>query len=140
MDPIFVFWFRFLRYAKINAPAEKQKPVGQVGTVIWASERKLHTFKCISKIIFLLKSSLCYHTKAKATYFFVVPAVGRITLGRSVGKIIIIIINLRVRNDTSKNKNIDHGVKETCAIMSKQATYEIDHICLLRDSTISRLH
>ena len=125
------------RYAKIKAPAEKQKPVGQVRTVIWASERKLHTFKCTSKIIFLLKRSLSYHTKANATKFFVVQAVGRITSGRSVGKI---IINLRVRNDASKNKNIDHGVKETCAIMSKQVAYEIDHICLLRDSAISRLH
>ena len=32
---------------------------------------------------------------------------------------------------TSKNKNINHGVKETCAIMSTQLTCEIDHISLL---------
>ena len=38
---------------------------------------------------------------------------------------------------TSKNKNIDHGAKETCAIMSTQVTYENDHISLLQDSTIS---
>ena len=42
-----------------------------------------------------------------------------------------------LRADTSKNKNIDHGVKETCAIMSIQTTYEIDHISHLKDSTIS---
>ena len=35
----------------------------------------------------------------------------------------------------SENKNIDHGVKETCAMATK-VTYEIDHNCLLRDSTI----
>ena len=35
----------------------------------------------------------------------------------------------------SKNKNIDHGAKETCAMATK-VTYEIDHICLLRDSKI----
>ena len=44
---------------------------------------------------------------------------------------------LSFRVDTSKNKNIDHGVKETFAIMSTQVTYEIDHVVLLRDSTIS---
>ena len=44
---------------------------------------------------------------------------------------------LSLRADTSKNKNIDHGVKETCAIMSIQTIYEIDHISLLKDSTIS---
>ena len=38
---------------------------------------------------------------------------------------------------TSKNKNTDNGVKETSAIMSTQVTYEIDHIPLLQDSTIS---
>ena len=38
---------------------------------------------------------------------------------------------------TSKNKIIDHRVKETCAIMLTQATYETDHIALLRHSTIS---
>ena len=47
----------------------------------------------------------------------------------------MIILSFRVR--TSKNKNIDHGVKETCAIMSTQVTYEIDHVSLLHDSTIS---
>ena len=56
-------------------------------------------------------------------------AVGRVISDRSVGKIKIIILSLRV--GTSKNKNIDHGVKETCAIMSTQVTYEIDHISLL---------
>ena len=48
---------------------------------------------------------------------------------------IIIIQNSRV--DTSKNKSIDLGVKETCAIMSTQVTYEMNHISLLQDSTIS---
>ena len=37
----------------------------------------------------------------------------------------------------SKNKNIDLEVNETCAIMSVQVTYEMDHMPLLRDSTIS---
>ena len=32
---------------------------------------------------------------------------------------------------------IDHGVKETYAIMSTEVTYETDHISLLCDSTIS---
>ena len=47
---------------------------------------------------------------------------------------IIIILSFRV--GTSENKHIDHGVKETCAIMSTQVTYEIDYISLLWDSTI----
>ena len=54
----------------------------------------------------------------------------------SVGKIIIIILSFRV--SISKNENIDHGVEETCAIMSTKIAKEIDHISLLRDSTISR--
>ena len=41
-----------------------------------------------------------------------------------VSKIIIIILSSRA--GTSKNKSIDNGVKETCAIMSTQFTYEID--------------
>ena len=49
--------------------------------------------------------------KVKATSFFVVQAVGRIISGRSVGKIIIIILSLRV----GKSKNINHRGKETCA-------------------------
>ena len=53
----------------------------------------------------------------------------------SVGK--IIVINLSFWVDTSKNGNIDHRVKETCAIISTQVTYEIDHISLFQDSTIS---
>ena len=47
---------------------------------------------------------------------FVVRAVGKIISGRSVAKIIIIILSFGVV--TSKNKNIDHRVKETCAITS----------------------
>ena len=47
----------------------------------------------------------------------------------------MLILSFKV--GTAKNKNIDHGVKETCAIMSTKVTYEIDHIYLLRDSTIS---
>ena len=62
-------------------------------------------------------------------------AVRRIIWVQSVGKIIIIILCFWV--GTSKNKNIDHGAKETCAIMSTQVTYENDHISLLQDSTIS---
>ena len=58
------------------------------------------------------------------------------SVGRSVGKIRILILSFKV--GISKNKNINHGVTETCAIMSIKVTYEIDHICLLRDSTISR--
>ena len=61
-------------------------------------------------------------SKAKATSFFVVRAVGKIISGRLVGKMmmmmmmmmmmIIIIISLSVGK--SKNKNIDHRGKETC--------------------------
>ena len=50
--------------------------------------------------------------------------------GRSVSKIII-ILSLRV--GISKNKNIDHQVKETCA----QVTYETNHISVLCHSTMS---
>ena len=61
----------------------------------------------------------------------------RIISGRSVGKIIIIIIILSFRVGISKNKNIDHRSKETCTIMSTQVTYEKDQIPLLRDSAMS---
>ena len=49
--------------------------------------------------------------------------------GWSVCKIIMIILSFQV--GTSKNKNIDHRVKKTCAIMSTQVRYETDHISLL---------
>ena len=48
--------------------------------------------------------------------------------GRSVGKIVI-IISFRV--GISKNKNIDHRVKEAHTIMSTKVTCETDHISLL---------
>ena len=69
---------------------------------------------------------------------FVVRAVGGIISGRSVGKIIIIILSFGV--GISKNKNIDHGGKETCAIMSIQVTYVITwlHNANKRYSEISR--
>ena len=51
-------------------------------------------------------------------------------VGRSVGKIII-IITLSFRVGTSENKNIDHRVKESYAIMSTQITCETDHFSLL---------
>ena len=35
---------------------------------------------------------------------------------------------LSFRVGTSKNKKTDHRGKETCAILSTQVTYEIDHI------------
>ena len=44
--------------------------------------------------------------------------------------------NLSFRVGISKNKNIDHRVKEICAIVSTQFTYETNHISLLRDSTM----
>ena len=66
---------------------------------------------------------------------FVLQAVGRIISGRLVGKTIIIILSFKV--GTSKNKNIDHEVQDTCAIISTQVTYETDHISLLCDSTKS---
>ena len=44
---------------------------------------------------------------------------------------------LSFRVGTSKSKNTYHGLKETCATMSTQATYGTDHISLLRDSTMS---
>ena len=52
-----------------------------------------------------------------------------------VGKILILILSFRVC--ISKNKNSDHYVKGTCAIMSIQITYETNHISLLCDSTMS---
>ena len=55
-------------------------------------------------------------------------------LGWSFGKILIIILSLRV--GTSKNKNTEHCVKETCAIMSMQVIYETNHTSLLGDSTM----
>ena len=45
-----------------------------------------------------------------------------------IGKIITLSLSLRV--DASKNKNIDHRGKETCA-------YKSNHFSLLRDSTMS---
>ena len=54
----------------------------------------------------------------------------------SVGRSVMIII-LSFRVGTSKNKNIDHGVEETCAIRSTRVRYEIDHSSVLGDSTIS---
>ena len=56
-------------------------------------------------------------------------------VGWSVQKIIIIIIILSFRVGISKN--IDHQVKETCAIVLTQVTYETDHISLICDSTVS---
>ena len=44
----------------------------------------------------------------------------------------MIIIILSFTFGTSKNKNIDHRVKETCAIISTQVTYETDLISLHR--------
>ena len=55
--------------------------------------------------------------------------------GQSVGKILIIILSFRF--STSKNKNTDHRVKETCATVSIKVTYETDRMLLLRDSTMS---
>ena len=69
-----------------------------------------------------------FSTKVTATCFFVVRAVRRIISGWSVGKIII-ILNFRV--GISNNENIGHHVKETCATMSTQVTYEIYHVSLL---------
>ena len=64
--------------------------------------------------------------------------VGRINF-RQLAKRIIIILSFRV--SISKNKNIFHWHKETCAILSKQLTYETKHISLLRSSTMSsKLH
>ena len=56
-------------------------------------------------------------------------------MGWSVSKIIIIILSFRV--GSSKIKNIDHGVTETFAIVPSQVTYEIDHVSLPQESTIS---
>ena len=66
---------------------------------------------------------------------FIVRSVGRTFSGRLVGKIIVIILSFRV--GTSKNKNIDYQLKETCVIMSTQVTYETDLNSLLCDSTMS---
>ena len=53
---------------------------------------------------------------------------------RSVGRQNINNHILNFMVGTSKNKNIDHRVKETCVIMSIQVIYET--IFLLRDSTM----
>ena len=45
--------------------------------------------------------------------------------GWLVRKIAIIILTFQV--GTSKNKNIDHQVKERFTIISTQVTYETDH-------------
>ena len=64
------------------------------------------------------------------TTLFLVQAVRRIMRSQSVGKIIIIILSFQV--GTSTNKNIDHRIKETCAIiMSTLVTCKTDHISLL---------
>ena len=55
-------------------------------------------------------------------------------VGRSA-KIIIIVLSFSV--GTSKNKNIDHRVKGTSAIMLTQVTYETDPILLFCDLTMS---
>ena len=55
------------------------------------------------------------------------------SVGRSVGKMII----LSFRVGKPKNKNFDHRVKETCAIMSTQVAHETKRISLRRDSTTS---
>ena len=39
-------------------------------------------------------------------------------------------------NTKFQGQHIDHGVKETCVIMSTKVTYEIDHISLLRFNSI----
>ena len=81
------------------------------------NSNKTYLFTCFCSVITY---------KAKASSFFVVRAVGRIISGRSVGKILIIILSFKV--GTSKTKDTDHRVKETCATMSIQVTYETDHI------------
>ena len=50
-------------------------------------------------------------SKVSLGKFFVVQAVERIILGQSFGKTMIIFVSLGI--STSKNKNIDHQVKET---------------------------
>ena len=62
----------------------------------------------------------------KATQFFVAQAVRKTISGRSISKIIILIL----RVGTSRNKNIDNRGKKSC-------TYEIDQISLLHDATMS---
>ena len=62
--------------------------------------------------------------KVKVTILFVVQAVRKITLGQSVGKIIIIILSFWV--GTSKNKNIDHRVKETSVFELKRHLFTCD--------------
>ena len=50
----------------------------------------------------------------------------------SVGEILIRMLSFRV--STSKSKNTDHPVKETCATMSIHVTYGTNQMSLLRDS------
>ena len=79
----------------------------------------------------MLFSALCKYIVFTWRIFipFFVRAVEKIISGLSVGKIIIIII-LSLRVGTSKNNNIDHQGKETCA-------YKNDHISLPLDSLMS---
>ena len=58
--------------------------------------------------------------RQRQRFFFFVQAVGRIILGWSVGKIIII---LSFRVCTFKN-NIDHQGKETCPILGLPIHYK----------------
>ena len=64
---------------------------------------------------FLLTAALYTMFSLRRRQLNFVKAVERIISGRSVGKIIIILI---FSFDTSKNKNIDHRVKETLPILS----------------------
>ena len=96
---------------------------------------KLHSriFKGISKKCPKHDSTFLNLYWVKATQYFVLWVVRRSFLGQLVGKITI----LSFRVGMSKNKNIDHQVKETFAIISTQVTYEINHISLLCDSVMS---
>ena len=77
----------------------------------------LCTGECTCDCTHQMKKTVMMPVGKGATQLFVVCAVGRIMLGRSV---IIIILSFRI--STCKNKNIDHLVKKTFAIMSTQVT------------------
>ena len=106
--------------------SSKEKLYQELTLEYLISRRWLRKLCLFYKII--VNKSPNYLPKANTTWFFVVQAVGRIISGWPVGKIIIIILSFRV--GTSKNKKINHGVRETCAIMSTQVMYEINHISL----------
>ena len=71
-----------------------------------------------------------HYLRQRQLNFLLCGQAKKIISGWLIGKMIII---LSFRVGKIKMKNIDHQVKETCAILSTQVTHEIDHIFVLID-------